>query len=101
MHHKSFYLAWVQLLLLEATTFAKLVNVTVDDAGEDPTTHASIQYIGASPGAWNDGSACDDCRAVLDSQKVYNGTWHDATYDHTKPDLDVPQNATFSFTGKH
>ena len=77
---------------------AKLVNITVDDAGEDPTTHTSIQYTPAN--AWNFGPSCGDCTAVLDPQQTSNQTWHDASFDPARANLDTPQNATFSFTGE-
>ena len=88
---------WLHLGLVGTTSLAKLVNITVDDAGEDPTTHASIQYTTAN--AWNFGPSCGDCAAVLDQRQTSNQTWHDASFDPKSVTSNTPQNATFSFTG--
>ena len=76
---------------------AALLNSTVDDAGPDPVTGEVIVY--SSNAGWNPNSVCDGCWVRLDSTKVYNRTWHDATYDIAFPRISMPQNATFKFTG--
>ncbi|KIP01101.1 hypothetical protein PHLGIDRAFT_395076 [Phlebiopsis gigantea 11061_1 CR5-6] len=97
MRHKLGRLAWLPLVAIGTMGLAKLVNITIDDAGEDPSTHASIEYTPAI--AWHYGPTCGVCEAVLNSQQTYNGTWHDVTYHPTKATSNLPQNATFSFTG--
>ena len=88
-------LQWAILAsILLPQVFAKLVNVTVDDAGVDSSTNGMISYTG-----WNFGPECHPCLAHLDGNKVHNHTWHDTTYNPSVPYESTPQNATFEFTG--
>ncbi|KIJ29611.1 hypothetical protein M422DRAFT_268953 [Sphaerobolus stellatus SS14] len=78
-------------------TNAIFVNVTVDDAGVDPSTGQSIVYTPGGP--WNEGKNCSFCTDKPDPASMHNETWHDATY---VPDdgQGVPtgySNLTFSF----
>ena len=77
---------------------ARLVNVTVDDAGADPFTNQQIVY---HPDVWIQGSNCTGCWAKPNPPQTHNGTWHDATYDPISPNIikQVPQTAFFNFTG--
>ena len=80
-------------------TEGKLVNVTIDDAGADPLTGHSIQYVPSD--RWNSArGACSTCTAKPDPSKVYNATWHDATYNGTVGSQNNIETATFRFTGK-
>ncbi|KAF5377159.1 hypothetical protein D9615_006416 [Tricholomella constricta] len=60
-----------------STSFAVLVNVTIDDTLGDSETGTQVTYIGA----WNDGPSCARCTATqqLDRNKIYNGTWRDSS----------------------
>ena len=78
---------------------ATLLNSTVDDAGPDPVTGATVVY--SSNAGWNFNSTCGNCWVHLDTTQVYNHTWHDATYDRAHARVSRPQNATFQFTGTY
>lgn len=89
---------WILLFLPTFASLAALVNVTVDDnAGPgDPISGFEILYSSN----WSYGPDCPVCLARSDVEQVYMGGWHDATYDPSG-DPPTPQNATFTFTGKH
>lgn len=67
-------------LLLSQPTFAKLVNVTIDDQNGDPVTGNHITY--GPQDAWQDGQTCTNCsaRGIIASY-TYSGTWIDASYN--------------------
>ena len=84
--------------ILSGFTFAKLVNVTVDDQNGDPTTSELIQYSNG----WSFGPSCEGCQALPDSQQAYMGAWHDDSYGLGPEGNTIPpDNATFIFTGKY
>ncbi|KIJ36078.1 hypothetical protein M422DRAFT_261624 [Sphaerobolus stellatus SS14] len=80
-------------------TSAVLVNVTVDDAGVDPSTGQSIVYTPG--GLWNEGKTCSFCTDKPDPASMHNETWHDATYvpDNGQGVPTGSSNLTFSFNG--
>ncbi|KIJ46608.1 hypothetical protein M422DRAFT_249762 [Sphaerobolus stellatus SS14] len=80
-------------------TSAVLVNVTVDDAGVDPSTGQSIVYTPGGP--WHEGNTCSFCTDKPDPASMHNETWHDATYvpDDGQGDPTGSSNLTFSFNG--
>ena len=78
-------------------TSAALLNVTVDDQGDDPTTTYGVSYTAND---WNIGQTCKGCQAQPDASMAHGGTWHDATYDPSIASRATPQNATFDFTGE-
>ncbi|KAH9891105.1 hypothetical protein C8Q73DRAFT_110266 [Cubamyces lactineus] len=67
------------LLVLPLSVSADGVNVTIDDTYGDAQTGAAITY--SPPGAWKVGQTCTDCTAHPDPARVYDGTWHDGTYN--------------------
>ena len=85
-----------RLVFLSAISLAtaRLVNVTVDDAGADPLTGATFIY--SPTDHWSQGNGCGPCQAKLDPSEVHGGTWHDTTYDALTP----IETASFSFTGE-
>lgn len=88
------------LFLCSHLVTAILVNVTVDDDGQDPMTGSLIQY--GPPGAWSFGQNCTKCLAKPDPSQIYNGTWHDGTYlpNSSNPsDVSGVLTATFQFSG--
>ena len=96
--HRVLSLFWIALpIFLPPCAHSRLSNYTVDDAGPDPVTGALISYTHDT--TWNFGPVCPPCMAHLDPKKVFNMTWHDATYDDSQRSLSTPQNATFNFTG--
>ncbi|KAH8118912.1 hypothetical protein DFH11DRAFT_407245 [Phellopilus nigrolimitatus] len=56
-----------------------LVNVTIDDTNGDSITGTHITYNPFD--AWQKGQDCTNCTALLNSDKLYDGTWHDASYN--------------------
>jgi len=59
---------------------ASLVNVTIDDKFDDPQTGIQLVYL--PPGAWNNGTkSCSGCIAHVDPSQLYNGTWHESTFN--------------------
>ena len=80
--------------LLFHPAMAVLVNVTVDDAGQDSYTGAQIIYSPAN--AWSLGPLCKDCTAHPDPGSTFNGTWHDGFFD---PATNTVLNASFQFEG--
>lgn len=88
---------WI-LLFLPTFTSAALVNVTVDENAGLGNSVSGFE-ISYSP-SWNYGPDCSFCRARPDVERVYMGSWHDATYDPSKT-TPHPQNVTLIFTGKH
>ena len=80
--------------LLFRPAMAVLVNVTVDDAGQDSYTGAQIIYSPAN--AWSLGPLCKDCTAHPDPGSTFNGTWHDGFFD---PATNTVLNASFQFEG--
>lgn len=94
--HATFYF----LIISFHQTSAILVNITVDDDGQDPNTGRSIQY--APPMAWATGQNCSSCLAKPDPSQAHNGTWHDGTY-RPNPESSSDENgvltATFQFSG--
>lgn len=85
---------WTYVVL----TYAKLINVTVDDQNGDPITSAHVQY--SSLADWDFNPNCTDCRAMFDPNQAYMGTWHNASYDAGVA-TQHPENATFDFTGRY
>ncbi|KAF9441714.1 hypothetical protein P691DRAFT_852177 [Macrolepiota fuliginosa MF-IS2] len=73
-----------------------LVNVTVDDSGQDPVTNRTIAY---GPG-WHAGQDCDICFITtisgFDPGQTYQRSWHDGSFAQTNA---LPLFATFSFYG--
>ncbi|KAF9445378.1 hypothetical protein P691DRAFT_805741 [Macrolepiota fuliginosa MF-IS2] len=89
------YLLCLYLLALFSPVRLALVNVTVDDSGQDPITNRSIIYgLG-----YNAGQDCGDCLVTtmggLDPGKTYMRSWHDSTYKGGP----LPCMASFTFTG--
>ncbi|KIJ36511.1 hypothetical protein M422DRAFT_261067 [Sphaerobolus stellatus SS14] len=80
-------------------TSAVLVNVTVDDAGVDPSTGQSIVYTPEGP--WNEGKTCSFCAEKPDPASMHNETWHVAAYvpNDGQGDPTGSSNVTFSFNG--
>ncbi|GJE89290.1 hypothetical protein PsYK624_053870 [Phanerochaete sordida] len=74
--------------------FGRLINVTVDDQGADPTTGTVINY----EAMWAIGP-CSSCGAKPDANNALDGTWHDTTYNPDIPAETLLRNATFNFTG--
>ncbi|KAF9443644.1 hypothetical protein P691DRAFT_787823 [Macrolepiota fuliginosa MF-IS2] len=70
-----------------------LVNVTVDDSGQDPVTNRTITY---GPG-WHPGQNCSNCSITtfgsFDPGKTYQRSWYEASYLQ----IGLPQFATFTF----
>lgn len=87
-------LALFQLMIFSRKCFP-LLNVTVDDSGQDPFTGSTIQY---TPG-WNYGSNCTVCTARPHSTDAYCGTWHDSTSGGNTAETKPPHYATFEFIG--
>ena len=78
---------------------AKLVNVTVDDAGVDPVTGLDIQFLPLD--RWNEViGGCTSCSAKADPSQANNMTWHDTTYDPNSTLENELQTATFRFNGE-
>ncbi|EMD41418.1 hypothetical protein CERSUDRAFT_89984 [Gelatoporia subvermispora B] len=78
----------------------RLVNVTIDDTYGDPTTGAQFTYVDSE---WKPGQGCSGCLAQPDPSLAWNGSWHDATFNHWPgyvPEPNVPLNATVSFNGQ-
>ncbi|GJE89328.1 hypothetical protein PsYK624_054270 [Phanerochaete sordida] len=79
------------------STYGALVNITVDDQGVDPTTGNFISRTSGMSLGQNCNASCD---ARPDASQAFNGTWLDTTFDPSRNDgHNIPQNATFSFTG--
>lgn len=97
---RSFTIVHSFLVTSTIISFAKLVNITVDDEFGDSVSKALIQYT--PPGAWNYGPTCTHCLVLPSTEQVWNGSWHDVTYYPSGEPYpnDVPENATFTFTGK-
>ena len=77
---------------------AALANVSIDDTYGDPTNGNNVTY--SPPEEWNYGPACTGCTAQLDSSQVYNGTWHDCSFDnHPTPNPPIVS-VSANFTGK-
>ncbi|KIJ35716.1 hypothetical protein M422DRAFT_34518 [Sphaerobolus stellatus SS14] len=78
---------------------AVLVNITVDDAGIDPSTGHSFVY--SPEGTWNQGNNCSFCSVKPDPTSMFNQTWHDVTYvpigDTGNPTGSL--NISFTFNG--
>ncbi|KIJ35721.1 hypothetical protein M422DRAFT_51340 [Sphaerobolus stellatus SS14] len=77
---------------------ATLVNVTVDDAGIDPSTGRSFVY--SPEGAWSQGNNCSACTAKPDPSSMFDQTWHDVLYlpiGDTNPTGSL--NISFTFNG--
>jgi hypothetical protein len=66
------------LLLLFPSTFAVLVNVTIDDSLGDPTTGAQITYEPLN--SWKLGGACTGCPVSPNGDSAYQRTWHEGTF---------------------
>lgn len=99
VHFAAMYTAVAAILMAQhfASAYGALVNITVDDQGPDPTTGNLISRTSGMSLGQNCGVACD---AQPDASQAYNGTWVDTTFDPSRTDEhNVPQNATFSFTG--
>ncbi|KAI0651454.1 hypothetical protein C8Q79DRAFT_899452 [Trametes meyenii] len=58
---------------------ATLVNVTIDDTFGDESNGNKISYQPES--AWNVGQDCPACTAKPDVSQVFNGSWHDTTFN--------------------
>ncbi|KIY49192.1 hypothetical protein FISHEDRAFT_72540 [Fistulina hepatica ATCC 64428] len=77
-------------VLVRATS----VNATIDDA--------SSAFTYTPSGGWNTGGDCSGCTADPDASDMYDGTWHDSTFNEDSGSNDYPNvtmNATVSFTG--
>lgn len=83
------------LVALLELCFASVYTVTVDDSGPDPLTGAVMHYSSS----WNYGPNCTTCATHPSAPSTHNSTWHDATYDPHRSDINIPQNITFSFVG--
>ncbi|KIY53258.1 hypothetical protein FISHEDRAFT_69111 [Fistulina hepatica ATCC 64428] len=74
----------------------RIVNITLDDS--------SSRFTYLPSGGWVVGTNCTGCTAHPDTADLYNGTWHDSTFDVTSEDgaisdPNVPKNATVTFNG--
>ncbi|KAF9445377.1 hypothetical protein P691DRAFT_805740 [Macrolepiota fuliginosa MF-IS2] len=91
--HVPFIYIYLFSILFSPVNLA-LVNVTVDDSGQDPVTNRTIIY---GPG-WSGGQNCDTCSVTsiggLDPGETYQRSWHDSSYLG-----DSPHFATFVFYG--
>ncbi|KAI5115994.1 hypothetical protein M0805_009066 [Coniferiporia weirii] len=85
------YLA-ISLLVYFGLSRGILVNRTVDDELGDSVTGALPTY----QGSWNYGPTCQDCLEHLDPSFVFQGTWHEATWDPGDPSERM---VNISFTG--
>ncbi|KIY49193.1 hypothetical protein FISHEDRAFT_72541 [Fistulina hepatica ATCC 64428] len=90
-----FFLVCLASLLVHAT---RIVNTTVDDAS------SRFTYLPSNSGGWALGTNCTGCSAHPDTADLYNGTWHDSTFDATSEDGEIgdpniPKNATVTFSG--
>lgn len=77
-----------------------LLNSTIDDGFPDPRAGVSISYI--PPEAWNKGGSCERCTARPSVTELYNGTWHDSTFNTVAGSNNFPNtplSATVTFTG--
>ncbi|KAK7468601.1 hypothetical protein VKT23_003105 [Stygiomarasmius scandens] len=86
--------AWSWIGLYFFSTWAKLINNTIDDTGP------KITYL--PKGAWNDGNNCENCTAKPDSGQMSSGTWHDSTFYPEPGSNDFPNqvlNASTIFNG--
>jgi hypothetical protein len=97
-------LAGVSFLLSLPFVLASLVNVTIDDKFGDPQTGTQIVYL--PPGTWNNGTnSCSGCITHLDPSQLYNGTWHDSTFDPQPSNNDSKssqiQTASVTFNGQY
>lgn len=87
-------------ILLSALASSELVNITVDDQLGDPITGMGPQYSPLDD-VWNIGSPTENCTAchiqpeILDLNRIYGKTWHDATPLNST----MPTTITFHFTG--
>lgn len=83
------------LLFLAGCAQALSVNRTIDDQYGDSVTALMPRY--SPPHAWNQGATCEGCHVQLDHSDVYNGTWHDSTYQHKQGA--EPSSITMRFNG--
>lgn len=84
------------VLHTHSAVHADLVNRTIDDTNGDSVTGILPSYTTSEDG-WNLQSACSSCWSHLDTGSVYDGTWHDATYDARHPSAKA---VNISFTGE-
>lgn len=95
-------LTGVSFLFFLPFVLASLVNVTIDDNFGDPRTGTQIIYL--PPGTWNNGTKCSGCTHP-DPSQLYNGTWHDSTFDpqpsNNDSELSQIQTASVTFNGQH
>ncbi|KAL7280372.1 hypothetical protein ACG7TL_005297 [Trametes sanguinea] len=84
------------LLARASVTTADLVNRTIDDQRGDSVTGAKPSW--APDNGWAQGQICGTCginSALVDIDKVHDGTWLDSTYRPGQPDSVI----TVSFAG--
>ncbi|TBU21087.1 hypothetical protein BD311DRAFT_707228, partial [Dichomitus squalens] len=90
----TFYLFY--FLLSPMLTASSLVNRTIDDQYGDIEEGIFPQY--SPPELWAQGATCDHCSitpGILNVSQVFNGTWHDTTYECGQADRVV----NVAFTG--
>ena len=80
------------LPFLVCTTWAPLVNRTIDDTKGDLTTGRTPVYLPNGP--WN-GQSCSGCAINPDPSLAFDGTWSAATYNPSLNNINI----TFSFIG--
>ncbi|OSD04809.1 hypothetical protein PYCCODRAFT_1433148 [Trametes coccinea BRFM310] len=88
--------AIIMLLARASVTTADLVNRTIDDQRGDSVTGAKPSW--APDNGWAQGQICGTCginSALVDIDKVHDGTWLDSTYRPGQPDSVI----TASFAG--
>ncbi|KAF9463800.1 hypothetical protein BDZ94DRAFT_590542 [Collybia nuda] len=98
---RQFILLWY----LSQVAYTIKTNITIDDSFPDPRTGNSIIYN--PPDAWNSGTFCQrgpgKCTAVLDTNRLSGGTWHECTFnpvDSSSNDHpNTPSTATVQFNG--
>ncbi|EIN07866.1 hypothetical protein PUNSTDRAFT_135383 [Punctularia strigosozonata HHB-11173 SS5] len=73
---------------------AGIRNYTIDDYYGDSRTAGLPEY----GGQWNYGPMCPGCEVQPSPSLVFNGSWHDTTDDHFRPQPQSPS-VTLSFTG--
>ena len=88
---------------LKLRVVAKLVNRTIDDEGGDSVTGIVPTYTPNEGDPWIQGNVCSFCdvgRNVIDINRTFNGTWHDATYKSRRdPASSSGLVIAFNFTG--
>ncbi|KAI0756222.1 hypothetical protein C8Q80DRAFT_16007 [Daedaleopsis nitida] len=76
--------------IVTSTAKSVFVNRTIDDELGDSATGAQPSYL--PKGKWNQGTECSGCHigpSMVDTRQVFDGTWHDSTYDVGGPDHDI------------